>query len=225
MNKEIENINPQVETIRFSSLNDVSLFERLVHEAQLEKQIKIWWFPEDPEDIDSQIYGRVRAWEPRYYERYLEAVRTFIRKKALFQNGCENIWPGKTGRQTLFSFDHIITYRDIEDNPIFEGKIEECQLPTELLLSQAGMGNDWHEVYFWNLGNVKDLKSHQTSTGCLLLKKPGVFLFTDELSKLATGEFVTLQKHQPWVGFISMTFEGCQIINGEIIRIWADYTD
>jgi len=206
-----EKLNPQKEVLRVNTIEDYYLFQRLIAETKLNDLVDIWFL---------NIAGTKLFTDPPY----LEAARTCIRIMALQKEGCLSIRPVRDGFH-LFSSDKIITCRDIKNKMIYEGDIADCPLPALDLLSQAGMGNDWHRVCSWNLGNIKDLKSHQTSTGCLLLKEPGVFLFTDELSKLVTGEFVTVQKHQPWVGFISMTFEGYQIINGEIFRIWADYTD
>ena len=209
--KEREKERFRREAIRVSTDADYNLFQRLVAEAKLEGLVDI-------------IYVNIAGIESFKSSSYLEVARTCVRFMALQKEGCLPRPLRQLGNRS-FSRDKIITCRDVKDQIIYDGDIADCPLPARDLLLHAGMDDDWQEVYFWNLGSAKDLKSHQTSAGCLLLKKPRVFLFTDELINLATGEFVTVQKHQPLAGFISQTFEVYQIINGEIIRIWADYTD
>ena len=228
---KMEREKPQKEFIRASLFKDYETFNRLIREAQLEEQFGVSRVPEDPQSEDSQIYGAVRAWDFDHYKRYLEAVRTFLRKRALKKEECLSVWPGRGGAIThLFSLDKIVVCRDSKNEIIYEGEITNCTSPVyyfaDDLLSRAGRGDDWHEVCFWDLGGIEELGKSHTLTGCLLLKEPGVFLFTDELSRLTKGEFVTVQKHQPWCGFSSIIFEGYhQNINGDVFRVWANFTD
>lgn len=207
----MERLKTKKEILRVSTIEDYYLFKQLTTEAQLNDRL----------DVVCLNVGELKLFKDA---PYLEAARTGLRLMTLQKEGCLPLWPSREGNR-LFSMDRIITCFDVNNQIIYEGNIADCPFPARNLFLQAGMNNDWHVVCFWNLGNVKDLKSHQTSTGCLLLKEPGVFLFTVELAGLATGEFITVQKHQPWIGYVSQIFEGYQIIGGKTFRIWASYTD
>jgi len=221
----MERSRSSIEFIRASLPEDNFLFRKLIDEAQIGESVQVLYFREDPNNPEDQVWSEIRAWDKDHYVKYLEAVRSFLRAKALEKCGSLPVWPGTRKPEGYFLSDHIIVCHDATDQKIYEGKIEECSFEAQKLLAVGEREDDWGKVIFWDLGTMEDLMKHKTLTGALCLREPGVFLFSDELSELETGNFVAVQKHQFCPGYDRITFEGYQQMAGRIYRIWAQYID
>lgn len=204
----MERLKSKKENLRVSTIDDYFLFKRLTTEAQLNDLIDVIW-------LNVGEMGLFRD------TPYLNSAKLGLRIMAL-QKERSSRWFREEGHHTSYSSsdksEKIVICRDENNQIICKANIFNLPFPAHDLLLQAGRGGKWREVCFWKLlGEGKNIMDFLTPTGCLLFKQAGVFLFTDELYRLLKGEFVIAPS--------SDAFEGYQIINGEIFRIWAEYTD
>ncbi len=117
------------------------------------------------------------------------AIREIIRSAAL-EKRCG------LSRKSLFEdvSYKVIVGRDINNRKFFKGEIDDCpdkEIVQALLLPPVHKAYEWHDVVYWKLGNFHKLCGNVESSGCLIIPKVKVLLFSDEMKKLCRNETVT----------------------------------
>lgn len=119
--------------------------------------------------------------------------------------------------------------RDAKDGKIFTGKIDDCpdkEAVLALLLPPPHRAYEWYHVTYWKLGDFQQLCRKLKPSGCLILLKTRVLLFSDEIKKLNRGRAVTpIYYGGLGQGYLVDRLETFKVINGCLYKVEARIVD
>lgn len=152
------------------------------------------------------------------------AIREIVRAAAL-QKKCA------MSRKGLFedaSYGMIVG-RDANNRKFFKGTLDECpdkEMVRTLLLPTIHKCYEWHDVVYWKLVNFQELCGRTEPSGCFMIPKVKVLLFSDEIKKLCQNETVTpVYWGGLGSGYLVDQLDTFSVKNGCLYRVLALMTD